>query len=58
MELYYFITIVCCVKFGLPNREIVTFITPENCSEREYYVPSLMTCTLCNDHQKSSLDRK
>lgn len=58
MKLYYLITILSLVKFCLSNREIITFITPENCSEREYFIPSLMTCKQCNDHQKSSLDRK
>lgn len=58
MELYYLITILSFVKFCLSNREIVTFITPENCSDREYFVPSLMSCIQCNDYQKSSLDRK
>ncbi|XP_060849331.1 meckelin isoform X1 [Rhopalosiphum padi] len=57
MEFYYLIIILSFVKFCLSNREIVTFITPENCSDREYFVPSLMSCIQCNDYQKSSLDR-
>lgn len=58
MDLHYLITILSFVKFCFSNREIITFITPENCSELEYFVPSLMTCRQCNDHQKSSLDSK
>lgn len=58
MELYYLMIILSLVKYCFPNGEIVTYIVPENCSEREYYVPSIMSCVLCDDHQKSSVDRK
>lgn len=55
---YYFIVILSFVKFCSPNGEILTYVVPENCSEREYYVPSAMSCTLCDDYQKSSVDSK
>lgn len=58
MELNYLIIILSFIKFCSPNAEIVTYIVPENCSDREYFVPSLMSCKLCGDHQKSSIDRK
>lgn len=58
MELYYLIIILSLVKFCSPNGEIMAYIVPENCSEREYYIPSLMSCVLCGDHQISSVDRK
>lgn len=58
MDLYYFIITLSFIKFCSPNAEIVTYIVPENCSNREYYVPSIMACKLCDDHQKSSIDRK
>lgn len=60
MEFYYYLLVItlCFVKFCSPNGEIVTYIVSENCSDREYYVPSLMSCLLCDDHQKSSIDRK
>lgn len=58
MVLNYFIIILSFVKLCSPNGEIVVFVVPENCTEREYYVPSIMSCTLCDDHKKSSVDRK
>lgn len=58
MELLYLIIFLSVVKFCSPNREIVTYIVPENCSDHEYYVPSLMLCVLCDDRKISSIDRK
>lgn len=58
MKLYYFIITLSFIKFCSPNAEIVTYIVPESCSHREYYVPSTMVCKLCDDHQISSMDRK
>lgn len=58
MEFFFLIFILNLVKFCSSNGEIVTYIVPTNCSEREYYVPSILSCTLCDDHQKSSVDRK
>lgn len=58
MELYFLIFILNLVKFCSSNGEIVTYIAPRNCSAHEYYVPSILSCVLCDDHQKSSIDRK
>jgi hypothetical protein len=58
MELLYLVIILNVVKFCLPNGEIVTYIAPKNCSDHEFYVPSLMLCVLCDDRKKSSIDRE
>lgn len=58
MMFNFLIVILSIAKLCLPNGEIVSFNVPENCSEREYYVPSIMSCILCNDNQISSIDRK
>lgn len=58
MELYYLIVVLSFMKVCSPNGEIVTYNVPENCSDREYYAPSIMSCTLCDNYQKSSLDSK
>lgn len=58
MELLYLVIILSIVKFCSSNGEIVTFIIPENCSDHEFYVPSLMLCVLCDDRKISSIDRK
>lgn len=58
MVLYFLLVILSTFQLCMPNGEIVSYILPENCSEREYYVPGVMSCTLCDDNQKSSIDRK
>lgn len=58
MVLYFLVVILSTIKLCSPNGEIVSYILPENCSEREYYVPGVMSCILCEDNQKSSFDRK
>lgn len=58
MELYYIILAMSFMKVCSPHGEIVTYVVPENCSDREYYAPSIMLCALCDNHQKSSLDSK
>lgn len=58
MEFYYLIVVLSFMSVCSPNGEIVTYVIPENCSDREYYAPSIMSCILCDNHQRSSLDRK
>lgn len=58
MMFKFLIVILSTAKLCLPNGEIVSFNVPENCSEREYYVSSIMSCVLCDNNQISSIDRK
>lgn len=58
MVLHYFIIVLSFVKFCSSTGEIVSYVVPDNCSEREYYVPSIMLCTLCDNHKKSTNDSK
>jgi len=58
MLYYYLVITLSFVKFCSSNGEIVTYVVPENCSEREFYVPSIMSCTPCDNHQQASVDRK
>ncbi|XP_050441568.1 meckelin [Adelges cooleyi] len=62
MGLYFFHTIIilfgCTVILSVQNGEILTYETPENCTDREYFSPNVMSCKSCGDGKISPVDRK